>query len=235
VDEFSELRVGVNLEMFPSWERLKSDESRAPWSKRYNIAPTHSNGYAPPILVRGTHGGAIVVFARWWLVPRWWQKPFKALPTSFNARSEELDKKPMWREPFAERRCLVPATGWREFPGQSGSKRAFHFERGEPFAFAGIWDQWRSNDGEVVDSFAIVTADASPVVRPIHDRMPLVLPEELHRPWLYDDDARKDVLQEAFARREENLSTYEVSTYGKSVHNEGPACIERIAVQGELF
>jgi putative SOS response-associated peptidase YedK len=157
------------------------------------------------------------------------------LPTAFNARSEEIESKPMFREPFAERRCLVPATGWREFPGPSGRKRAFHFQRAEPFAFAGVWDRFRAPDGDVVESFAIVTAEASARVAPIHDRMPLVLPLDLHASWLESDSDRHRVLAEAVARREDQLELVEVSTYGNSVQHEGPECIAPVWSQKGLF
>lgn len=223
VDDFSDLRVGVNLSLF------------APgWSRRYNIAPSHGPGHEPPF-VRLGETGAELRLGRWWLIPWWWQKPLRALPTAFNARSEEIETKRMFREPFAERRCLVPATGWREFLGPAGHKRAFHFQRGAPFAFAGIWDRYRDPEGGTVESFAIITAEASPRVATIHDRMPLVLPVELQAPWLESDADRRRVLDEAVARREEQLELFEVSTYGNSVHAEGPECIAPIPTQKGLF
>jgi putative SOS response-associated peptidase YedK len=227
IDDFSELRLGVTLSLFP--------ES---WTRRYNIAPSPAPGHEVPIIrrlgERRGEGQAEVQRARWWLIPHWWTGPLAKLPTSFNARSEDIQQKPLWREPFAQRRCLVPATGWREFVAASGPKRAYHFQRNEPFAFAGLWDRVVV-DGAVIDSFAIVTAEASPLVLPIHDRMPLVLPKELHERWLFADGEARTVLDEAIPRRDEQLELFEVSTYGNSVHHEGPACIARVATQTELF
>lgn len=224
VDDFSDLRVGVNLSLF------------APgWTRRYNIAPSHGPGHEVPFVRRDDAGGAELRLGRWWLIPRWWQKPFAALPTSFNARSEELARKPLFREPFAARRCLVPATGWREFTGTAGQKRAFQFHRGEPFCFAGLWDRHRSSVGELVESFAIITAEASPLALPIHDRMPVVMPFELHQAWLEHDADRARVLGEAVARREEQLELFEASSFGNSVHNEGPDCIAPVSRQRGLF
>lgn len=222
VDDFSELRLGVTLPLFS--ER---------WIRRYNIAPSQRAGHEVPI-VRVDRGDLELEVARWWLIPRWWSEPLAKLPTSFNARAEELEHKPLWREPFARRRCLVPATGWREFMGPARRKRSFQFHRGAPFAFAGLWDRARTEEG-VVDSFAIVTAAASPIVAPIHDRMPLVLPNELQERWLFSDGDARAVLDEAIARREEQLELFEVSSYGNSVHNEGPECIARVATQTDLF
>jgi putative SOS response-associated peptidase YedK len=228
VDDFSDLRVGLNLALFTP-----------EWSRRYNIAPSHGPGHEPPFVrlaQRGsTEAGAELRLGRWWLIPFWWKKALAALPTSFNARSEDIEKKPLFREPFAQRRCLIPATGWREFPGPAGHKRAFHFHRGGPFVFAGVWDRYLGPADQIIESFAIITAEASPKVVAIHDRMPLVLPPELHAPWLTVDADRHRVLAEAVARREEQLELFEVSTYGNSVHNEGPACIARIPSQKGLF
>jgi putative SOS response-associated peptidase YedK len=224
IDDFSELRVGVNLELFSEH-----------WTRRYNIAPSHAPGHEVPFIRAGAEGRGEIRLGRWWLVPFWWNRPLSRLPTSFNARSEDVETKPLFREPFARRRCLVPTTGWREFQGPAGHKRAFHFHRSKPFVFAGLWDRFRTAEGEPVDSFAILTAETSTKVRPIHDRMPLPLPVELHAAWLFDDGQKRAVLDEAILRREEQLELFEVSNYGNSVHSEGPECLARVPTQGDLF
>jgi len=144
-----------------------------------------------PIVRRGEQGSLEVAPARWMLVPRWAKEPsdFRA---TFNARAESLGQKPVFREAFASRRCIVPATGFYEWSYPEGQKRRkggkkHRVERpsGQLLLFAGLWERWRHpRDGAVLDSCTIVTCDASPLVAAIHDRMPVVLTPDAARQWL---------------------------------------------------
>src|SRR5688572_6085139 len=146
--EFSEIRLVFNAEPF---------ELLGAWKPTYNINPTYGPGFEHLIVVPGG-GGRQIRAARWWTIPRCWKPPLKSLPTSFNARLEDIATKPFWRESLKSRRCIVPSTGWREFTGERGKKQPHHFQLPDGlFGFAGLWSTWTSPDGEVVDSFAIVT------------------------------------------------------------------------------
>src|SRR5690606_20008520 len=120
-------------------------------------------------------------------------KPLKDLPTSFNARSETAGDKPFFR---GAKRCLVPTTGWREFPGTAGKKKAFSFElrkeqaeRPEFFAFGGLYSEWHDpTRDESVYTFSLLTPAPSGTVPPHHHRMPLLVPQSSYREWL-DQDA----------------------------------------------
>src|SRR5690606_33839192 len=114
--EFSQLRLAFDA----------TDLSFRPWVPTYNIAPSSGPGHEQPFIVRGA-GGRELRLGRFWLIPSWWKQPLRELPTAFNARAEELAQKPLWREPFRSRRCLVPATGWREFALEKGKKQPYHF------------------------------------------------------------------------------------------------------------
>jgi putative SOS response-associated peptidase YedK len=165
------------------------------------------------------------------MIPPSWSRPLNELPTSFNARGEELAKKPLWRAAFRSARCLIPATGWREFTGTSGHKQPHHFHLGHAlFAFAGLSSRWTSPDGEVVDSFAIITTAASPAVEKFHDRMPLVLPKESWGQWL---DAKADpepLLAHAIElSRTLPLEVYASDPIANSGRYEGPRAIEPLA------
>lgn len=197
---------------------------------RYNIAPSAGAGFESPIL---TAGG--LVPARFWFIPSWWNKPLKELPTSFNARSETVEEKKFFA---GAQRCLVPLSGWREFPGPAGRKRAVQFHRERPFfAFGGIMTRWKPGpDLQPIHTFSILTAEPHEVVRPVHHRMPLLVPREDYEPWLDAETAWEPLL--ASALRESHsarLLHYEASTYGNSTKVEGPACIARAATQGSLF
>jgi putative SOS response-associated peptidase YedK len=150
--------------------------------KRFNIAPTQD---AP--VVRAAEGGAReVAMMRWGLVP-FWARDLKIGATMINARAETLGEKPAFRNALQQRRCIIPATGFFEWQGGPGRKRAFAITVPDRplFAFAGLWERWKpKGGGEPVETFAIVTTDANPVVAEIHDRMPVILPESGYDDWL---------------------------------------------------
>jgi putative SOS response-associated peptidase YedK len=212
--EFSEIQL--EFELTTSYEP----------EPRYNIAPTWAAGHEPPIVFQDDTGQRQLGKARWWMIPASWQRPLKALPTAFNARAEQLSQKPFWSRSFASRRCLVPATGWREFRGPKGQRQAyqFHFDQAL-FAFAGIWDAWSSPEGLLVRSFAIVTVAANEVVAPIHDRMPLRVDPASYATWLDPGVAGPSALAAVRAHPERALGHYESDPRGNDSRLEGPECI----------
>jgi putative SOS response-associated peptidase YedK len=193
---------------------------------RYNIAPSWGPGHEPPIVRVGSGAQRVLDVARWWMIPAYWKRPLNLLPTAFNARAEELGDKRFWSKSFDCRRCLVPATGWREFNGPSGKRQPhhFHYEHGL-FAFAGIWDEWMSPEGESVRSFAIVTVAANDIVTPIHDRMPLRVEPEVYAEWLDPSLPGAAALEAVRRRAPPALSHYETDPSGNDVRREGPEVI----------
>jgi len=211
------------------------DSTFRPWTPKFNISPSSGPGYEQLLVLADRPGSRQIRLGRFWFIPAFWSKPLSELPTTFNARSEDLGRRKIWREPFAHSRCLVPATGWREFTGTAKPKQPYHFRpiatAGGPstFAFAGLRSNWTSPDGEVVDSFALLTTAPSEAASQIHDRMPLVLPTELHEAWLTDDDARVEVLAEARAfAATAPLEIFPTDPIANSVHYEGEATVRRI-------
>jgi putative SOS response-associated peptidase YedK len=193
---------------------------------RYNIAPTWMPGYEPPIVRLADDGTRTLELARWWLIPEGWSRSLSGLPTAFNARAEEIEKKAFWAKSFRSRRCLVPVTGWREFTGEPKQRRPFQFHYGrELFAFAGLWDRWASADGELVDSFAIVTVAANEVVSPVHDRMPLRVAPALYGEWLDPGVPGAEALAHVLAAPAPPLESYEADPRGNDVRREGPETI----------
>lgn len=226
---------------------VKQVELFRDWKPTYNITPSYGPGFEQLIVVATREGERALRLGRFWMIPPSFAKPLNELPTSFNARSEELARKPLWRAAFRASRCLVPATGWREFTGPTGHKQPHHIHLGHSlFAFAGLCSRWTSPDGEVVDSFAIVTTAASPAVEAVHDRMPLVLPTESYGAWLDASADPEPVLARAIELgRSLALEMYPSDPIANSGRYEGPRAIERVAlpparekaapVQGSLF
>src|SRR5947209_3785240 len=145
---------------------------------RYNIAPTQP---VPVVRANGSRRG--ITSMRWGLIPNWAKD---ASTSQINARSETLLEKPAFKESFERRRCLIPADGFYEWKRSGKSKQPFHFGMTDDslFAFAGIWDRWRSPQGPTVESCAILTTGANELLRDVHDRMPVILKPEKYQEWL---------------------------------------------------
>ena len=218
--ELSEIKLELKVEQLQLFREFH---------RQYNIAPSYGPGVEQLFVVQTRDGQRALRLGRWWLIPHFWSKPLKALPAAFNARAEELEQKPFWREAFRQHRCLVPATGWREFKPEGKKKQPYHFRLPQQvFAFAGLWSRWTSPDGELVDSFAIVTTEPNPQAAPYHDRMPLVLPPDLHDAWLSPQADPQQLLLEARARSESlQLEIYPTNPLGNNVRFEGPEVVAR--------
>jgi putative SOS response-associated peptidase YedK len=146
----------------------------------FNIAP----GKDVPVIVR--HGDRNVVkLMRWGLVPSWAQDP--AIGNQMiNARCETLDQKPSFKQLLGSRRCLVPADGFYEWArvGKRKIPMRIRMKDRRPFTMAGLWDVWRDPEAGELSSFTIITTQANKLLRPIHDRMPLILDPLVARQWL---------------------------------------------------
>ena len=152
---------------------------------RYNIAPTQ-----PVITVRIEHGKKIRHLAtmRWGLIPSW-AKDISIGTKTLNARSETVTATPAFRESILTKRCLIPANGFYEWKAMGSVKQPYCFEvgEGEIFAFAGLWDEWKSPDGEIIESCTVLTTGPNSVVADLHDRMPVVVAPDKYDLWLDPD------------------------------------------------
>lgn len=193
----------------------------------YNIAPTQE-----VLAVREGADGREVPFLKWGLVPSW-AKNTSMGARLINARSETVAEKPAFRRAFKQRRYIIPADGFYEWQRTGGRKQPFFFRlRDErPFGFAGLWERWEGEGGRVVNSCAILTTEANEVLRPVHDRMPIILHPEDYELWL-DGDARKlDLIKEVMRPYPaEEMAGYPVGLSVNSPSNQGAGLIERAAV-----
>jgi putative SOS response-associated peptidase YedK len=167
---------------------------------------------------------------QWGLVPSWAKDPSIGA-RMINARSETAADKPSYRAAFRRRRCLIPADGFYEWAQRPrGPKQPVRFTvgDGEPFAFAGLWEQWASPDG-ALESCTILTTAANALVARVHDRMPVILPPEAYDRWLHtgETEARSllELLRPIDPRR---MTARPVSTTVNSPRNETPECIEPV-------
>ncbi|HEY8496639.1 MAG TPA: SOS response-associated peptidase [Limnochordales bacterium] len=191
---------------------------------RYNIAPTQ-----PVTVVLNGQGRRAAMF-RWGLIPYWAQDPSIGRKL-INARAETVAVKPAFRHSLRRRRCLVPADGFYEWQAVNGRKQPMRIvlSRGGLFAFAGLWDRWRSPDGEEVYSCVIITTDANERMRPIHHRMPVILSPDDYDLWLDPDVQEPEaVLPLLRPAPEDLLRAYPVSTLVNSPRHDDPACVEPV-------
>lgn len=204
-------------------------EFRPNFDSRFNIAPTQS----VPVVRLGDDGNRQLAMLRWGLLPSW-SKDAAMGAKMINARSETVAEKPSFREAFRSRRCLVPADGFYEWRTEEGHKQPFRIgmKGGVPFAFAGLWEQWTAPvastgiaEGEIVESFTIVTTVANDKLRPIHARMPVILGPETIGQWLDAANDQETLLSLLQPYPADPMAFYRVSTAVNNVRNDDPSCI----------
>jgi putative SOS response-associated peptidase YedK len=186
---------------------------------RYNVAPTQ------PIPIVRTHEEARqFALVRWGLIPTWVKDP-RGFSLVINARSDSVLDKPAFRAAMRRRRCLVPADGFYEWKVEGDRRRPFAIrpKAGGPIAFAGLWEVWIGPNGEELETAAIVTTQANRALRPLHDRMPVVLAPEAYEMWL---DCRKVDAELASAlltpAPDNFFDAYEVSPAVNRTTNDSP-------------
>jgi len=146
---------------------------------RYNIAPSQ------PVAVVPNDGRNRLDFFVWGLIPSWAKDPSIG-NRMINARAETLQEKPSFRNAFRRRRCLVLADGFYEWKqdGRGKIPTYIRLASGKPFAFGGLWESWNAPDGSNVLSCTIITTQPNELLKPIHNRMPVILPESSYSLWL---------------------------------------------------
>lgn len=155
---------------------------------RYNIAPTQM----APVIVN--LGEAVLKDMRWGLIP-FWAKEEEIGSRMINARAETVKEKPSFRNSLKRKRCLVLADfyyEWQKIPGSSHKQpMRIYLRAEEPFVFAGLWDMWKRPDETEVESYTIITCEPNDLMRPIHNRMPVIVKPENYDQWL--DPKNEDV------------------------------------------
>jgi putative SOS response-associated peptidase YedK len=193
-------------------------------SPRYNIAPTQG------IPVVTNNGDNTLDFYTWGLVPFWAKDPSIG-QRMINARSETLSEKPSFRNAYKRRRCLILADGfyeWQKIPGeQTKIPMYIQLTNHQPFAFAGIWEEWHSPDGSQILSSTIITTEPNELIQPIHNRMPVILDPETYSTWLLPGETTYDKLNPLLKPYDHSLMTaFPVSRLVNNPRNESPDCIK---------
>jgi putative SOS response-associated peptidase YedK len=191
---------------------------------RYNIAPATD----VPVVRVNADGHREMVRMRWGLVPRWAKDPAIGAKM-INARGETIAEKPSFRMAYRRHRCLLPADGfyeWMPVPGAAPArKQPVHvgMKDGALFGMAGLYERWRSAEGDIVDTCTIVTTAANSRLAPVHDRMPLIVAPERYGRWL--DPAIADVADLIVPFPSEAMAYYPISARVNNVHHDDASLI----------
>ena len=187
----------------------------------YNVAP----GQKIPIILRKNDGNYLELL-KWGLIPFWAKDPqigYKMI----NTRAETINEKPSFKYAFQKRRCLVPANGFYEWRKKDKQPFYIHLKERKLFTFAGIWENWKSPEGEFIQTCSIITTSANDTLENIHNRMPVILPRNSEMDWLSNEDQNvlKNLLRPYPA---DEISFFKVSHNVNSVKNNQPELINPI-------
>lgn len=201
--------------------RFETAGGDAPYVPRYNGAPTQ----LMPVITN-EHPG-IISYHRWGLVPPW-AKDVSIGSKMINARAETLAEKPSFRKPLSSRRCLVPADGFYEWQ-QDALKQPYRFvlKNNALFAMAGLWEQWISPEGEIIRSFSIITTEANALMKPIHSRMPVILPRDTEKTWL-QSHSEPEIMSLLKPYPSGAMEAFKISKLINSARNDVPAVMEKM-------
>ncbi|MBK9209948.1 MAG: SOS response-associated peptidase [Anaerolineales bacterium] len=193
------------------------------FAPRFNIAPSQ------PVLAIPNDGKNKADFFLWGLIPSWAKDPGIANKL-INARGETVAEKPSFRGSFKYKRCLILTDGFYEWKAGEGIKTKtpyfIHMKDHQPFAFAGLWDEWHSPDGNTLRTCTIITTEPNELMSTLHNRMPVILDKQDYGAWLdaapQTPERLMPLIQPFPADR---MSAHPVSTFVNSPSNDRPECI----------
>lgn len=209
-------------------ELFRVEGSMPLFKPNYNIAPTQR---VTAVRLNSESGKRECVLLRWGLIPSWAKDP-KIGNQCINAKAETVAEKPSFRSAFRKRRCLVIADGFYEWQRAGERKQPMWIGRKDrrPFAFAGLWEHWKSAEGEPLETCTIITTEPNGIMVPIHNRMPVLLAPASFDQWL-DLTAPIEPLKALLCPCPgEELQAYPVSPLVNNPRNNAPQLLEPISV-----
>ncbi|HEX2329555.1 MAG TPA: SOS response-associated peptidase [Candidatus Angelobacter sp.] len=214
-------------------EHFGVDEAEVHWSARYNLAPTQEVAVIRQDRKEPKRHFSLM---RWGLIP-YWSKDASIAARTINAMAETVAEKPTFRDAVRKNRCLIPADGFYEWK-KLGAKEKQPYNIGMRddglFAFAGLWDRWKTPGGDIWETCSVITTDANSLLQPIHTRMPVILKPEDYDSWLdpgIQDPVRvEDLLKPFDAQR---MKIYPLSSRVSNVNNDDPECIREVPPAAE--
>lgn len=197
-------------------------EQLADYEPRYNIAPSQRQW-----IVRTEFEDREAVCARWGLINHW-AKDKKTGFKQINARAETIHQRPAFRDAFKKRRCVVPADGFYEWEGPKGKRTPLRFCRGDGglLLFAGLYESWQPEPDVWEPTYTIITTEANDFIGRVHNRMPVILPEDRVDDWLYPKETDLDKLRGLLVPAADDLLiSTPASPRVNSVKNDDPSVL----------
>ncbi|PGT91569.1 MULTISPECIES: SOS response-associated peptidase [Bacillaceae] len=189
---------------------------------RYNIAPSQD------VFVIGSNGQQrVATNMRWGLIPPW-SKDVKIGHKMINARSETIEQKVSFKNPFRQKRCLIISDGFYEWKKTESGKQPYRFVMKDrrPFAFAGLWECWNKGS-EPLFTCTILTTTSNEVTKDVHDRMPVILPPNSYDTWLDREEDNIEHLKSLLVPYDAKLmDLYPVSALVNTPKNDQKECLE---------
>ncbi len=215
-----------------------ADLEEMPWFEpTFNAGPQSIQ----PVVRLSREGGAReFALLRWGLVPSW-SKDGNAGYAMINARAEEVASKPAYREALKRRRCLVPADAFYEWQRRDAKTKqpfALGMRGGEPFALAALWERWKPQEGQPLETFTILTTDPNEVMEPIHDRMPVIVERQDYQRWIEPGDPERPPIDLLRPYAAEKMDAWPVSERVGNVRIDAPDLLQKVdppPVSGLLF
>ncbi|PVY42332.1 SOS response-associated peptidase [Pontibacter virosus] len=190
----------------------------------YNAAPSQN------LPVVTNEQPDVIQFFSWGLQP-FWAKDAKAVKRAINARAETLGEKPSFRKLLDSKRCLVPADGFFEWQKTEQGKVPYRIllKDEDTFSFAGLWDEWLDKStGEILHTYTIITTEANDLVKPIHDRMPVILSPEAEELWLDAHESQEELLSLLKPYDSKAMKAYPVSPLVNAAQNNVPEILNSL-------
>ena len=225
-------RIAKSKEILEETFGAETADDDQDWGPRYNVAPTQS---VPVVRQDAVRPVRLLSQMRWGLIPSW-AKDASGAFKMINARAETAAEMPAFREPLRLRRCLIPADGFYEWKREGKEKLPYCFTLADEaaFAFAGIWDEWKSPlragvEGPVIATCSILTTTPNRLMQDVHDRMPVILERVAYDLWLDPGLQSVKELQSLLKPYPaEGMRRYRVSQRVNQVKNDDPECAAAI-------
>jgi putative SOS response-associated peptidase YedK len=224
-------RYSLSIPVAEFIKRFMIQEVMTSSEARYNIAPSDMVPIVCNEIISSTDDEYVRTArsAKWGLIP-FWAKNLQKHKLIINARAESLLEKTSFRYSFQKKRCLVPSDGFYEWKKGKTTNTPMHIKlkSGKVFAFAGLWDNCLTSDGEVIRTFAVITVPASKRFSEIHDRMPTILTPDAETLWLDPDAEPEELLPLLKPYLDEDMDVYPVSSIVNSPKVDSPECIQPV-------
>ena len=218
-------------------ERLTNVAINADFLRRFRPTWNAAPSQQLPVIVED-NGQPVLRTMSWGLIPKWTKPGEKPKVAPINARSETLTEKPIFRSLIKSRRCVVPANGFYEWRRHQGGKQPFFIEpeEGQVMLFAALYDEATANDGDPLESYAIITTEANGRMLALHDRMPVILDPDDVADWLDAGQTETGPLEHLLRPADDgSISLRPVSKDVNNVRHNGPGLIEPLDDDGEDF